>query len=333
MSGFDWQCLWASSFPSQAPLAQQARWITRYAVTAPSSHNTQPWLFRWHDNALHVHADESRWLRVADDDRRELYLSLGCAIENLMVAAEQFELGPRLTLLPCQDPASLVATLRFDASPKRSAFRPTTLFDNIATRFTVHGNHEARPIPDEVLRGLGDLSVEPDVVLEFNREADFHAAIDRLVNQADALVFADPEYRAELAEWIGRGVFGTPWLLSKLASLAVAHCNLGGLIARSDTKHVDSSPVLAILATIGDSIETRIRAGMVYQRLSLAAASHGIPFQPLSQIVQIDSLKHALAKLQPDPTLVPQIPFRMGYAAASERRTPRRDLDEVWLES
>jgi len=330
MSDFDWQCLSASLFPRSASLEQQARWLIRYAIAAPSGHNSQPWLFRWQQEALEVHADESRWLRVADDDRRELFLSLGCAIENLMVAAEHFDMKPCLALHPCCDPHSLVATLRFGAATEVSAFRPSLLFDNIGTRFTIHGHHEAHPIPHEVLRSLGKLIVESDVVLELNDHPDFHAKIDRLVTQADAMIFADPAYRDELAEWIGRGVFGTPWLLSKLASLAVAHCNLGGLVGRSDVKHIDSSPTLAILSTIGNSVETRLRAGMVYERLSLAAAAHGIALQPLSQIVQIDSLKHELAKLQPDPTLVPQIPFRLGYATPPATRTPRRKIEEVW---
>jgi hypothetical protein len=36
------------------------------AVRAPSMHNTQPWRFRLHDEALEVFADPGRQLRVAD---------------------------------------------------------------------------------------------------------------------------------------------------------------------------------------------------------------------------------------------------------------------------
>ena len=63
--------------------------LLRYATLAASSHNTQPWRFELADDQIRVFADASRQLLVADPDRRELFLSVGCAIENLIVAAEQ----------------------------------------------------------------------------------------------------------------------------------------------------------------------------------------------------------------------------------------------------
>jgi nitroreductase len=42
------------------------------------------------DQSIEIYADESRWLKIADADKRELYISVGCALENLLVAAEHF---------------------------------------------------------------------------------------------------------------------------------------------------------------------------------------------------------------------------------------------------
>ena len=63
--------------------------LLRYATLAASSHNTQPWRFELADDCIRVFADAGRQLLVADPDRRELFLSVGCAVENLVVAAEQ----------------------------------------------------------------------------------------------------------------------------------------------------------------------------------------------------------------------------------------------------
>ena len=75
-------------FPRIYPVQEQLRFLVRYAILAPSTRNTQPWRFRVEGECIEVLADLSRLHPVADRDRRELYLSVGCAIENLLVAAE-----------------------------------------------------------------------------------------------------------------------------------------------------------------------------------------------------------------------------------------------------
>ena len=71
--------------------------LLRYATLAASSHNTQPWRFELDGDRIRVFADTSRQLRVADPDRRELFLSVGCAVENLVVAAEHYGYATTVT--------------------------------------------------------------------------------------------------------------------------------------------------------------------------------------------------------------------------------------------
>ena len=61
-----------------------------YSILAPSCYNTQPWIFALSYNEIKILADKDRWLEVADSDQREMYISVGCALENLLVAAEHF---------------------------------------------------------------------------------------------------------------------------------------------------------------------------------------------------------------------------------------------------
>ena len=53
------------------------------AVKAPSGHNTQPWLFRVQKDRIQILPDMSKSLPAVDPDNRELFISLGCATENL----------------------------------------------------------------------------------------------------------------------------------------------------------------------------------------------------------------------------------------------------------
>jgi hypothetical protein len=63
--------------------------IVRYAMLVPSGHNTQPWKFALKDNTVRMLPDLMRRLAIVDPDDRELYISLGCALENLVIAAQQ----------------------------------------------------------------------------------------------------------------------------------------------------------------------------------------------------------------------------------------------------
>src|SRR5687767_3698769 len=59
----------------------------RSAVRAPSSHNTQPWLFRLRgDDVLELYADRSRALPVVDPRDRELTISCGAALFHVRAA-------------------------------------------------------------------------------------------------------------------------------------------------------------------------------------------------------------------------------------------------------
>ena len=79
-----------SDFPINSSSEEKLTFLLNYAILAPSSHNSQPWKFNVTNDEILVFADKSRWLQVADADQRELYISLGCALENLIIAADHF---------------------------------------------------------------------------------------------------------------------------------------------------------------------------------------------------------------------------------------------------
>ncbi len=61
--------------------------LVRSAILAASPHNTQPWLFRVSNSSIELYADIARNAGALDPYRREQYIALGCALENLMLAA------------------------------------------------------------------------------------------------------------------------------------------------------------------------------------------------------------------------------------------------------
>lgn len=59
---------------------EKAGSMIQRAVMAPSSHNTQPWIFRVSDWAIDLWADRTRCLPVNDPEDRELAISCGSAL-------------------------------------------------------------------------------------------------------------------------------------------------------------------------------------------------------------------------------------------------------------
>jgi nitroreductase len=83
----------------------QMKELIRYATLAPSGHNTQPWKFSIKENSIRIFPDFTRHLTVVDPDNRELYISLGCALENLVIAARYAGYDSEVEYFPTGEPA------------------------------------------------------------------------------------------------------------------------------------------------------------------------------------------------------------------------------------
>ena len=60
-----WQVI-EQNFPRERDIAQRLSFLLRYAILAPSNHNTQPWKFAINEDEVRVYANFDRWLKVAD---------------------------------------------------------------------------------------------------------------------------------------------------------------------------------------------------------------------------------------------------------------------------
>jgi hypothetical protein len=326
-----WQTA-ASDFPANGSAIEQIKFLLRYAILAPSSHNTQPWLFKIpKENTIEIYADDSRWLRIADADKREMHVSVGCALENLLIAAARFGFATETNYFPNGENETLVAAVEFRKSEKANDKRHASLFEFLTTRATFHGVFPEREIPENVLREIESYCDESGVNLYLTGDEKIRARVDDLIARSDAMQFADAEFRKELSYWIGQGAFGNSWLMSQIGSLAVAYLNLGNSTAKNDRKILHSAPVLGLITSAKNDRVSQIKAGQIFERIYLVARKHNLGVRPMSQIVQIPEHKEELKKLLPNAGEFPQQPFLLGWAESSENHTPRRSLEEILI--
>lgn len=300
------------------------------AVAAPSTHNTQPWIFRVRGRAVRFEADFSRWLKIADPEKRELFLSAGAALENFLVALEHEGVGYRLRFPGAAEGAELAATVELLAGGRKSAkLRDAALFEAIPKRMTDRKAYRPSPLAPEHLAALRGCVHEEGLRVEYRDDPRILTVVDEYMQLADAIQFADPAYREELSFWIGQGVYGTPWLMSKLGQLAVSQVHFGKLAARRNREALQGAPLFAVICAARDDRESLVKGGQALERVWLRATALGIGMQPMSQIVEVPALRAQLASLLGAQGWLPLQPFRLGYADLKGKKTPRRAASEL----
>lgn len=317
-------------FPSIYPVQEQLRFLLRYAILAPSTRNTQPWRFSVDENRVVVRADDSRAQPIADDDRREMFLSVGCAIENLLVAAEHF--GFRHEVEYRASPGDpVVATVSFTRGGHRSREREGLTLQSISDRRTVHGSFPARPVSDDDVAALCRCVGEDDLALTLTGDREQRDEVERLHLQAHEISLADPAFRHELAEWVGAGGLGTSWPLSRLGQMALDSETLAHQFARFDAAAIRSSPLLLLISSRQDDRISQVRSGQLLQRIWLAATTRGLGLQPLSAALEVPQLRSDLSATMDARLPWAQQLVRIGWPGGgrSHHEPSRRRLDEM----
>jgi nitroreductase len=318
-------------FPKDSPIEAQLRFLLGYAILAPSTKNSQPWAFSVQGNRVYIIADLGRTQSIADHGRRELYISLGCALENLLVAAEHFGFRHGVTYFPVQGHQELVATVSFGPGGVPSHARAGATLAAILRRHNDNSVFRPAAVPEQLRLRLMACCVEPDLKIHLTDDRHFRDWIDALTSEADRVEFANPAFRKELGYWIGQGVFGARPLVARLERMAVSRIDLGEPVAQQDHAIVESAALLGLVCANGDSHLVHVRAGQLFERLWLTATAMGVSVHPMSQTMRGPELRAAVGELLPTTGWIPQHLFRVGYSSRGEdhHHTPRRPVEDV----
>lgn len=299
------------------------------ARVAPSAQNTQPWRFRVGPGRIDVFAEESRRLHVADEDGREMLLSIGCAIESIAIAAERSGMLASVDLFPRPGREDLVATLRFRRRMPGDPFRDPALFDALPLRHTNRGMYTGASLPAESMTRLRESVVEEGVGVFVTEDPSTLENVACLVADADRELHANPAFRRERARTIGAGAFGMSRLQRGLMRLALPHIDLGGHIAERNAERMRTAGAAAVIVSLTDDRASRVRAGQVVLRFWLLAAHLGLAVQPMSSPLQVPRLRRGLGRSIGTLHACPQHLLRLGYAPPDHHEVTRLDFASV----
>lgn len=332
-----------NDFPFAGETSSKLKFLLNYAVLAPSSHNTQPWLFRLVDDAIELYADKTRALPVADPDYRELTISCGAALFHLRLAIRHFGYRDIVEIFPKSSNPNLLARICL-GSKRIVKAEENLLFRAIPRRHTNRLSFNNCRLPASLISELESITSSEGNWLEIMTEAipEVHRqAILKLIAQGDRLQMANPLFRQELAQWIhtnnnpshdgipahAQGMNERFDAFAPLISFAIRSFDLGKSQSAKDCHLAAQAPVLMLVSSQNDNPRAWLDTGEALAHLLLRARVDNVWASFFNQPIQVPHLRSRLKALFPENGY-PQILLRLGYAHDVEP-TPRRDADEV----
>lgn len=312
------------------------RELVRLGTLAASSHNTQPWRFTCGADRIEVRPDLGRRCPVVDPDDSHLWKSLGCAVENLVVAAPAFG---RTAAVEIDIRAGLVTV----HVPRRGAAGAGPLYAAIAARQCTRGPFDGRPLEPAhrlVLEAAGSGAGVRTIWIDDGRRERVRA----LVREGNLAQLRDASFRRELVTWLrfsvrtavatGDGLAGIssgrPSLPQPLGRLLAPLVVTARAQVRADDAHLASSPLLGAIVVDRDEPAHWFEAGRVFERLALQAAALDVRVAFVNQPIEVRELRPRLAEVVGTGPQQPTLLVRFGYGA-SLPPSLRRPLGAVLL--
>lgn len=306
--------------------------LLRAATLAANGHNTQPWVFEPDENRVAIRPDFSRRTPVVDPDDHHLYASLGCAAQNVVLAATVFGLDTEVR----SDENGVEVTLVPDGVDRSS------LAHQIPVRQCTRLEYDGRKLSAGELERLAESGRRDGVDCRIFESDEDMSALCELVVQANTAQLENDAFVDELTRWIRfnsgealarrdglySGTMGNPtlpaWLGKRILPFVLKPKSEGKRFA----SQIRSSAGLALFCAREDSPAAWIEAGRAYQNFALTATQMGLKHAFVNQPVEVAQMRPQLASLAGFRGRRPNLLVRFGHGPAAEYSL-RRPVDAV----
>ena len=312
--------------PGEHPHLEPWGWqVLHYASLAPSGHNSQPWVVRVEaPGSWVVGADPERRLPVVDQDNREVLLSIGAFLENLVQAA---------AAIGYEAEVEVVAEDRADEDLARvtlapAAPRPVSL-KRLESRRTLKTGFLSRELR------AGDIGVFEAAAGQglhyFPRSSSHSRLMSEAALENFRIQFENDRAMAEAAAWTRLSDRDARKYMDGLRPDGMEISGLSGWFVRHfmDTEdvagqtwrkravekaaeQVGQGGGWIVITSPGRGVGDLVAAGRRFQRMALSARGMNIGIHPMTQTLEE---AHGVKQVRDNhaPSMIPQFMLRVGY--------------------
>lgn len=332
---------------------------------APSSHNSQPWRFfiDANNSIIEIYLDRKFILPVSDVAGRQAVISLGCAVEHMIIGASYLNAEPKIHILSIKNNSVLPLTdhndpkkrythlARFHYTIKSNPLPLENLYKSIFSRKVTRAEfNPQKPLASSIIRQLESMADGKKTKLHLITDGIRKLSISEFQGQADGFVINSPRFSKELGAWLlpndtdsSLGMPGVGFGLSDDEAIRIHE----GLIGRSKLQPEDNlkfalagkiaiekSPFIGCITVLKDEVSYWFEAGRSFERMFLTLESLGMSVAVHAGIVEVPLVNRifgaALGTFRK-----PAVLFRAGMVKNEKDKnrphSPRLPIEDVLL--
>ena len=321
-------------FPENGNLSDKIKFILGYAVLAPSTHNSQPWLFKIESNSCKIYYDKSLKIPEADPVGRDLYISMGCVVENLVVAASYFGMFKDLKVI-LDD--SLIAEVYFQEKGERN-LDLNYFVDTIPRRVNARGLFESNSLPESIQAEILSLKKDGRIRIDFITNKEKIKKLAAVTVDGLRLAYKKPAFRKEMSGWMQNSLSGkkiglpgyslrVPFILSFIIPTLVRFFDISPLLAKLNYKSMASAPFICLFSSEESNPSVWFEVGRMTQRCMLHLNSKDIRTSIFVASIEMGDLYRRVQEVA-GISLRPQFLFCAGCMKDVQKHSPRRSLED-----
>ena len=295
--------------------------IVKYAAKAPSGHNTQPWRFKTGNDIISILPDFTRALPVVDPDNHALYISLGCALENLIIAANEFDFKTETEFTGDERQPQIVVKLSAAPGADKSG-----LFYYIVKRQVTRGKFKPEKVPYDLLNELFEETEGVHVRLFLSDEET--DSLTPYIIEGNSLQLGNREFVNELVSWLrfsekevmtkGDGIWsgsmGLPNTGRFIGNFVMKNLVSVGSEEKRLRKLIRASAGFALFMVEKNDPIHWIKLGQSFQRFGLIATKNNISHAHLNMPCEELQVREKLIRDFNLQDLTPLLLIRFGYS-------------------
>ncbi len=297
------------------------RELIRFASLAPNGHNSQPWRFALNGNNVSIMPDLTRRTPVVDPDDHHLYVSLGCAAENLLIAGAAHGKPGQMLFFP-------EGNGRIEVGLDKGTKNESLLYAAIPMRQSTRSRYDGRAVPFDHLKQLEDAARVDGVSLTIITDDKRREELLEQLILANTAQVENPAFVRELKHWIRfnptEALATRDGLFSKSSGNPSVPTVVGKLLFgqffsvesenRKTVEQVQSSSGIAVFT--GDKVDRAhwIKVGQSFQRFALMATALNIRHAHINQLVEVPKARGQFAGWLGMAGARPDLVIRFGYA-------------------